>query len=118
MIKHLTSVLSTVGMQLVEILSPSNLLTQLHAPTDAATSGEAQSVSSILTSQRYAMLTVMQNDTNPALDGPTSQPQVSLEVIRTSILIAMTMLLKAHLKSLYGLSEEYDIPSLPFCIEG
>ena len=29
-IKYLTSVLSTAGMQLVEILSPSNLLTQLH----------------------------------------------------------------------------------------
>jgi cohesin loading factor subunit SCC2 len=38
-IKHLTSVLSTAGMQLVEALSPSNLLTQLHGakevmPTD------------------------------------------------------------------------------------
>ena len=29
-IKYLTSVLSTTGMQLVEILSPSNLLAQLH----------------------------------------------------------------------------------------
>lgn len=31
-IKHLTSVLSTVGMQLVEVLSPANLLAQLHEP--------------------------------------------------------------------------------------
>jgi cohesin loading factor subunit SCC2 len=31
-IKHLTSVLSTAGMQLVEVLSPSNLLAQLHGP--------------------------------------------------------------------------------------
>jgi cohesin loading factor subunit SCC2 len=33
-IKHLTSVLSTAGMQLVETLSPSNLLTQLHGPKE------------------------------------------------------------------------------------
>jgi hypothetical protein len=33
-IKHLTSVLSTTGMQLVEVLSPSNLLTQLHGPKE------------------------------------------------------------------------------------
>jgi cohesin loading factor subunit SCC2 len=29
-IKHLTGVLSTTGLQLVEAISPSNLLTQLH----------------------------------------------------------------------------------------
>lgn len=33
-IKHLTSVLSTAGMQLVEALSPSNLLAQLHGPKE------------------------------------------------------------------------------------
>lgn len=33
-IKHLTSILSTAGMQLVEILSPSNLLSQLRGPTE------------------------------------------------------------------------------------
>lgn len=31
-IKYLTSVLSTTGMQLLEIVSPSHLLTHLHAP--------------------------------------------------------------------------------------
>ena len=30
-------------------------------------------------------------------------------MLRTSVLIAMIMLLKAHLKNLYGLSEEYVI---------
>lgn len=29
--KHLTSVLSTAGMQLVEVLSPSHMLNQLHS---------------------------------------------------------------------------------------
>lgn len=36
-----------------------------------------------------------------------SQPSHDMEVIRSSVIIAMTMLLKAYLKSLYGLSEEY-----------
>lgn len=31
-IKHLTSILSTSGMQLIEVVSPSNLLAQLHEP--------------------------------------------------------------------------------------
>lgn len=31
-IKHLTSILSTAGMQLIEVLSPSNLLSQLRGP--------------------------------------------------------------------------------------
>lgn len=31
-IKHLTSILSTSGMQLIEVFSPSNLLAQLHEP--------------------------------------------------------------------------------------
>lgn len=35
-IKYLTSVLSTTGMQLVEIISPSHLLAQLRAPGQAS----------------------------------------------------------------------------------
>jgi cohesin loading factor subunit SCC2 len=35
-IKHLTSILSTSGMQLVEILSPTQLLDQLHGQAPAA----------------------------------------------------------------------------------
>jgi cohesin loading factor subunit SCC2 len=35
-IKYLTSVLSTSGMQLVEVLSPSNLLGQLHEQLSSA----------------------------------------------------------------------------------
>jgi cohesin loading factor subunit SCC2 len=33
-IKHLTSVLSTIGLQLVEAISPSDLLAQLHGGND------------------------------------------------------------------------------------
>lgn len=35
-LKYLTAVLSTAGMQLVETLSPSHLLAQLHAPTSTS----------------------------------------------------------------------------------
>lgn len=72
--KALTSVLSTTGMQLVESLSPSHLLSQLHddvMSTDQAGNGLEQ-----------------------------------LPMIRCSVIIGMVMLLKAHLKWLYGLSEE------------
>lgn len=31
-IKHLTSILSTSGMQLIDLVSPSHLLAQLHEP--------------------------------------------------------------------------------------
>lgn len=36
-IKHLTSILSTSGMQLIEVVSPSNLLVQLHEPQQQPT---------------------------------------------------------------------------------
>jgi cohesin loading factor subunit SCC2 len=35
-VKYLTSVLSTAGMQLVEVLSPSHLLSQLHGTSQLA----------------------------------------------------------------------------------
>lgn len=35
-IKYLTTVLSTTGMQLLEMVSPSHLLKQLHAPAPEA----------------------------------------------------------------------------------
>ncbi|KZP26313.1 hypothetical protein FIBSPDRAFT_1040859 [Athelia psychrophila] len=86
-IKYLTSVLSTAGMQLVELLSPANLLNQLRdAPTDANA------------------MDVVDEGTSAVLAASPQAPDVS--VIRSSVIIAMTMLLKAHLKALYGLSEE------------
>ncbi|KAH8818805.1 sister chromatid cohesion C-terminus-domain-containing protein [Flagelloscypha sp. PMI_526] len=79
-IKYLTSVLSTTGMQVVELVSPSHLMAQLHNSQEAAPM---------------------------AVDGTT--PEQLLEKIplfRTTIVIGIVMLLKAHLKVLYGLSEE------------
>lgn len=99
-IKSLTAVLSTAGMQLVETLSPSHLLTQLHAPTATQSAGQD----------------VPMADASGMVE-PFSQPQAAapavpsvgiqdLGLMRSSIMVAMIMLLKAHLKALYGISEE------------
>ena len=72
--KHLTSVLSTSGAQLIETVSPAHLLTQLHG------------------------------------DGGTNQERVvsedMLPSMQSSVIISVVMLLKAYLKSTYGISEE------------
>lgn len=75
MAKHLTSVLSTSGAQLIETVSPAHLLAQLHG------------------------------------DGGTNQERVvvsegMLPSMQSSIIISVVMLLKAYLKSTYGISEE------------
>ena len=43
---------------------------------------------------------------NAVLTAPTLE---KFPLLRTSVLIALIMLLKAHLKNLYGLTEEYGI---------
>ncbi|KAF7365521.1 Sister chromatid cohesion protein [Mycena venus] len=77
-IKDLTVVLSVDGMRLLEIISPSHLLSHLR-PTAASDS--------------------MEVDGNG--DELDRRPQM-----RASVIIGMVMLLKAHLKTLYSLSEE------------
>jgi len=47
-IRHLTSVLSVSGMQLVEMISPSNLLKQLHDDPLAATNIDLAATSRML----------------------------------------------------------------------
>jgi len=47
------------------------------------------------------------NTLNGSSAVPGSQLLDNVDVMRSSVIISMTMLLKAHLKSLYGLSEEY-----------
>lgn len=73
--KHLTSVLSTSGAQLIETVSPAHLLAQLHG--DEGVNQERVVVSE-------GMLPSMQ----------------------VSVIISVVMLLKAYLKSTYGISEE------------
>ncbi|KAJ6584574.1 hypothetical protein B0H19DRAFT_980202 [Mycena capillaripes] len=78
-IKELTVVLSVDGTRLLEIISPSHLLSHLRGPEAAS---EAM-------------------DVDAQGDGPDKRP-----LLRASVIIGMVMLLKAHLKTLYSLSEE------------
>lgn len=129
-IKYLTTVLSTTGTQLLETISPSHLLTHLHnAPNPTPVLPDSSTVRSIsnyacllkshLTQQDAMDVVTEDNGENKlnldihrmvlievilAVVPPNLQDQVSL--MRNSVIIAMVMLLKAHLKALYSLSEE------------
>ncbi|THH23071.1 hypothetical protein EUX98_g8109 [Antrodiella citrinella] len=82
-IKYLTAVLSTTGMQVVEIFSPSNLLSQLHADGRTETVPEGAAMVS-----------------RPAFD-------IShFPMLCSSVIVAIIMVLKSHLKSMYGISED------------
>ncbi|KIJ60270.1 hypothetical protein HYDPIDRAFT_32393 [Hydnomerulius pinastri MD-312] len=87
-IKYLTSILSTSGMQLIDVISPSHLLAQLHEPQPQVPPTTESNV-----------------DPTPQLP-PPSMPDLDVDIMRTSVIIGVIMLLKAHLKALYGLSEE------------
>ncbi|KZW01563.1 hypothetical protein EXIGLDRAFT_738517 [Exidia glandulosa HHB12029] len=86
-IRHLTSVLSVSGTALVELISPSNLLRQLHS--DGADGG-------------------MDVD---AVPGRSTEELLSLA--RNSVRMGVILLLKAHLKSLYSISEEKTMKWVP-----
>ncbi|TFK39055.1 hypothetical protein BDQ12DRAFT_682942 [Crucibulum laeve] len=92
-VKYLTSVLSTTGMQLLEIISPSHLLTHLHGSSHSG---------SLSQPARSDAMDVIPDAKNNAQS--THQDRAAL--MRTSVIIAMVMLLKAHLKSLYSISED------------
>ncbi|KAG1749340.1 hypothetical protein EDB19DRAFT_1682083 [Suillus lakei] len=100
-IKHLTSVLSTAGMQVIDLLSPSHLLAQLHdtrplnnAPHQSPLSG-------------FPTPSIDQEIPNPpSSSAPPEMSHIDVAIMRSSIIIGIVMLLKTHLKSLYGLSEE------------
>ena len=156
-IKSLTRVLSTAGMQCVEALSPGNLLAQLQSrpsqtaylaqpsPTFPPTLPESSAASELSGSAPCPSLPQPQaNGTDAAMSDATAnvvstaqgtfilqsycvpgsclyqsdavvtatppwQTLEKLPLLRTSVLIALIMLLKAYLKNLYGLSEEYVI---------
>ncbi|KAL1664712.1 hypothetical protein GGF50DRAFT_101537 [Schizophyllum commune] len=79
-IKALTNILATTGTQVLEALSPSHLLSHIR-PADA-----------------------MDVDADASEVAPPTDD--CLPQRRLSVIIAMIMLLKAHLKALYGLSED------------
>jgi len=97
-LKYLTAVLSTTGMQLVETLSPSHLLAQLHAPVQgdpAPGTAPDQPMEGVVESSLPSL------PASRAFPSEDRQP-----FMRTSVIVAMIMLLKAYLKVLYGISEE------------
>jgi cohesin loading factor subunit SCC2 len=150
-IKSLTNVLSTAGMQCVEALSPRNLLAQLQArpsqtariahPESSAArepyeSGSPAPQPSLLHTHASGAdadppvtmatavlgMPILHSYCGPSSRLPQSDVAIAetvatppwqtlekLPLLRTSVLIALIMLLKAHLKNLYGLSEEYVV---------
>ncbi|KAG2115459.1 hypothetical protein DEU56DRAFT_932992 [Suillus clintonianus] len=100
-VKHLTSVLSTAGMQVIDLLSPSHLLAQLHDTPPFHNESHQLPLSGFPTPS------IDQEIPNPpSSSAPPDMPHIDVAVMRSSITIGIVMLLKAHLKSLYGLSEE------------
>lgn len=87
-IKYLTGILSTTGMQLIELFSPQHLLAQLHDGNIPVTQDGSAEV--------------------PAPVLPESRPDVASNMAysRSSIIVAILMVLKAFLKTLYSISEE------------
>ncbi|KAJ3735912.1 protein rad9 [Lentinula guzmanii] len=81
-IKSLTTVLSTTGLHVLEVLSPSHLLLEFHSSSS----------------------TVPSAVTEPTLGARDDQTQ--LPIIRMSVIVGMVMILKAYLKTLYSLSED------------
>ncbi|EJF61054.1 hypothetical protein DICSQDRAFT_170603 [Dichomitus squalens LYAD-421 SS1] len=102
--KSLTSVLSTTGMQLVEILSPSHLITQLHGPDHLPQTPVAPVAPEMAMDVDTGTLQIAQSKPPHAVLPPARCHDMG--ILRSSVIVAMVMLLKAHLKTLYGLSEE------------
>nr|Q00333.2 RecName: Full=Protein rad9; AltName: Full=SCC2 homolog [Coprinopsis cinerea okayama7\ len=94
-IKHLTTVLSTTGMQLLDIISPAHLLSQIqpsHSQPSQHNGGDE--ISSNAAEAVVPLATPNYGDRDP------------VSLMRTSVIVAMVMLLKSYLKTLYGLSED------------
>ncbi|KAF6755969.1 protein rad9 [Ephemerocybe angulata] len=90
-INFLTKELSTTGVQLLDVISPAHLLTHLHPPPPPSATPSLENIAAAAAASEP---TPMDVDTKP------------IPLMRTSVIIAMVMLLKAHLKTLYSLSED------------
>ncbi|KAK7676367.1 hypothetical protein QCA50_020671 [Cerrena zonata] len=87
-IKYLTGILSTTGMQLIEMFSPQHLLAQLHDGNPPMT------------------LTQEAPPEVPAPVEPKPDLTSNLAYSRSSVIVAILMVLKAFLKMLYSISED------------
>lgn len=108
-IKSLTAVLSTAGMQLVEILSPSHLLAQLHGsipPVQVSNSDVPVPMDVDSGTPHSGQIQQQQQPMEATPPTPPVAKPHDFGMLRSSLIVAMIMLLKAHLKALYGISEE------------
>ncbi|KAI0034608.1 hypothetical protein K488DRAFT_83792 [Vararia minispora EC-137] len=99
-VKLLTSVLSTLGMQCMHALQPEGLACLLDAPLPVV--GENAEMASAPAQQEQ------QRETNAPWQSPDKLP-----LLRSSVVLGIIMLLKAHLKALYGLSEDKILKYVP-----
>ncbi|KAJ3753999.1 hypothetical protein EV360DRAFT_52476 [Lentinula raphanica] len=86
-IKTLTTVLSTTGLHILEVLSPSHLIRELHSTSSTITSPATE--------------TIIGGTEVVEPSHPDETP-----MIRRSVIVGIVMILKAHLKTLYSLSED------------
>ncbi|KAJ6620718.1 hypothetical protein B0H10DRAFT_1911606 [Mycena sp. CBHHK59/15] len=100
-IKDLTVVLSVDGMRLLEIISPSHLLSHLRDPAPAAEAMDVDPQGPV-----QCELSCSQSVHLPDIPFASRGCRGQRPMMRASVIIGMVMLLKAHLKSLYSLSEE------------
>lgn len=107
-INFLTKELSTTGVQLLDVISPAHLLTHLHPPPPPSATPSLENIAAAAAASEP---TPMDVDPTPSSDSSQKTEAApggheTVPLMRTSVIIAMVMLLKAHLKTLYSLSED------------
>ena len=112
-LKYLTSILSTAGSQIVEALSPSHLLAQLRdrGPDSNAllpVEGQIPLEPAILNSVPEPGALCCQGTLSPLLNPRlrSADYDTLAPIAKSSVAVCIIMLLKSHLKVLYGISEE------------
>lgn len=109
-VKTLISILSTSGMQLMETLSPSDLLEQLRGrSTTASQLPGAEKDVEMADTQQQPPNSILPDQSQVLCSASSTMAWQSLDhlpVMRSSVILAMLMLLKRYLKNLYGVTEE------------
>lgn len=106
-IKYLTGILSTTGMQLVELFCPQQLLAQLHDGNPPMSQDNPTETEMMLDAAPAPVPAPVLVPVPPPVPTET-RPDITsnLAYSRSSVIVAVLMVLKAYLKSLYSVSEE------------
>ena len=106
-IKYLTGILSTTGMQLVELFCPQQLLAQLHdGNPPMSQDNPAEMMLDATPAPAPVPAPVPIPVTVPVSTETRPDITSNLAYSRSSVIVAVLMVLKAYLKSLYSVSEE------------